>query len=129
MSYSILDSSCWIEYFNGTPLGQRFAVLIEEMDGLLVPSVCVTEVYGHALRHRGADDALVVLGGLVLFPIVDLDPNIAKLAAELSVEHGLPLADSIIYATARSHDATLLTLDSDFAGLPGVELVSGDALD
>lgn len=123
MSFEILDSSCWIEYFNGSAVGERLAPLVETSEKLLVPTVVLTEVYRHALRHRGADDALVVLGGMILNRIVDLDPNLAKRAAELGVEHRLPLADSVIYATARAHDATLRTLDSDFAGLPGVEVL------
>ena len=126
MTFEILDSSCWIEYFNGSPLGERFAGLIEEGANLLVPSLVLTEVYRHALRHRDGDVALVVLAGMILHPVVDLDPNVAKLAAELGVEHGLPLADSVIYATARTRDATLWTLDTDFEGLPGVEVLARD---
>ena len=127
MPSEILDSSCWIEYFNGSQIGERFAGLVEDGEHLLVPSIVLTEVYRHALRHRGADDALMVLGGMVLHHIVDLDPLLAKLAAELGVERGLPLADSVIYATARAHDATLHTLDAHFADLPGVELITRDA--
>ena len=127
MPSEILDSSCWIEYFNGSPIGERFAGLVEEGEHLLVPSIVLTEVYRHALRHRGADDALMVLGGMVLHHVVDLNPLLAKLAAELGVEHGLPLADSVIYATARAHDATLHTLDAHFTGLAGVELITRDA--
>jgi len=119
----ILDSSCWIEYFNGSPLGDRVAAIVENGEGLLVPSIVLTEVYRHALRHRGPDDAMAVLGGMVHAPVIDLDPNIAKLAAELGGEHGPPLADSLIYATARTNDATLWTWDTHFAGLPGVEMV------
>lgn len=123
MPSEILDSSCWIEYFNGSAVGERLAPLVEENEHLLVPSIVLTEVYRHALRHRGADDALMVLGGMILHEIVPLDPNLAKLAAELGVEHRLPLAASVIYATARARDATLRTLDTDFGGLPGVDLL------
>lgn len=124
MTFEILDSSCWIEYFNGSVVGERLAPRIEESDSLLVPSIVLTEVYRHALRHRGAEDALMVLGGMILHPIVDLDANLAKRAAELGVEHRLPLADSLIYATARVNGATLTTLDADFEGLPGVDVLS-----
>jgi len=129
VTFDILDSSCWIEYFNGSALGERFAELVEggEEKGLLVPSIVLTEVYRHALRHRGPDDATLVLAGMVRAPIADLDPNIAKLAAELGVEHGLPLADAVIYATARLRGATLWTTDTHFAGLAGVELLDRDS--
>ncbi|NJD19694.1 MAG: type II toxin-antitoxin system VapC family toxin [Gemmatimonadetes bacterium] len=127
MTSDVLDSSCWIEYFNGSPVGERLAATLEGSDRLLVPSIVLLEVYRHALRHRGPDDATRVLSGMALAAVVDLDPNIAKLAAELGVRHQLPLADSVIYATARAHDATLWTLDTHFAGLPRVRLLTRDA--
>lgn len=63
---------------------------------------------------------------MILHSIVDFDTNVAKLAAELGVQHGLPLAGSVIYATARTRDATLWTLDTDLEGLPGVEVLARD---
>ena len=51
---------------------------------------------------------------------MQLDGPLALEAARLSVELGLPMADSVIYATARSNGATLWTQDADFADLPGV---------
>lgn len=41
-------------------------------------------------------------------------------AAQLSADGGLPMADSILYATALAHGASLWTQDVDFGGLEGV---------
>ena len=115
-----------VEYFNGSDVGARFQTLIEDFETVLVPTICVAEVVRHALRHRGRDDALAAAGGMILCPLIELDANLALFAAETATEHGLPLADAIIYASARVHDAILWTLDTDFRGLPKVELVPRD---
>jgi predicted nucleic acid-binding protein len=52
---------------------------------------------------------------------VELDAALALRAAALGLRHKLPLADSIIYATAQAAAATVWTQDSDFEGLPGVK--------
>jgi predicted nucleic acid-binding protein len=55
--------------------------------------------------------------------MVDLDTTIALVAAKLSIDAGLPMADSVILATARVKNATLWTQDADFRGIEGVEYV------
>ncbi len=52
--------------------------------------------------------------------VQDLDERVALYAGEIGVEYGLPTADSVILATARIHEATLWTQDSDFQGVEGV---------
>lgn len=51
--------------------------------------------------------------------VVDLTPEIALIAADLSLERKLPMADAVILATARLHEAEVVTSDADFAGIPG----------
>jgi toxin FitB len=53
--------------------------------------------------------------------VVDLDATLAFEAAQLGVALKLALADSVILATARRHDAILWTQDEDFDGLPNVK--------
>ena len=50
-----------------------------------------------------------------------LDEDLAFQAARLGLNHKLPLADSIVLATARRREATVWTHDSDFEGLEKVE--------
>lgn len=117
---NVVDSSGWIEYFVAGPNARFFAPPIENAGELLVPSISVFEVYRHVLRERGADDALRAAAALQQGRQVELDADLALTAAELALEHRLPLADSIIYATAQVHGAVVWTQDSDFDGLDGV---------
>ena len=118
---NVLDSSAWIEVFVGGPRSAEFRPFLTNPAGLLVPSVCVTEVHRWMLRTAGPKEALRATAGMLQGRVIDLDAELAVAAAELGRRHGLPLADSIIYATARAHDAVVWTLDADFKGLEGVE--------
>lgn len=55
--------------------------------------------------------------------VADLDAELALEAARLAHENKLPMAEAVILATAYRHRAAVLTQDSDFEGLPGVEYV------
>ena len=120
---NVLDSSAWIELLNEGPNAPVFRPILQDVQRLLVPSVCITEVRRQALRFldRGRADRSV--GAMVRGTVVELDARLAALAAEVGLEHRLALADSIIYTTAQSRGATLWTMDADFEGLPGVEYV------
>lgn len=118
---NVVDSSAWLEYFaNGSNAG-FFARAIEDTDRLLVPSLVLFEVFKRVLQQRSEGEALQVVAVMRQGQVVDLDTPIALWAARLSVEHRLPLADSVILATTRARDATLWTQDADFKGLAGVQ--------
>lgn len=117
---SVVDTSGWIEYFTDAPNADHFAVVIEQPESLLVPSLSILEVFKWVLRERGEDDALQAAAVMQQSRVVELDAALALRAAKLGVEHKLPLADSIMYATAQAHDAVLWTQDADFEALPGV---------
>jgi predicted nucleic acid-binding protein len=117
---NVVDSSGWIEYLSGGSNAAFFRKPIESTEPLVVPSLSLFEVYRHMLRHVGREEALNVVAAMRSGTVVDLDDRLALEAAELSVETKLALADSIILATARAHDAELWTQDSDFEGLAGV---------
>jgi predicted nucleic acid-binding protein len=117
---NVVDSSGWIEYLSGGGNAAFFRTPIESDESLLVPSLSLFEVYRHMLRHIGRGEALNVVAAMRSRVLVELDDRLALQAAELSIETKLALADSIILATARAHDAELWTQDSDFEGLEGV---------
>ena len=117
---NVVDSSAWLEYFAAGPQAGRFAVAIEAPEDLLVPTIVLLEVTRRVMQQRGEDAALQVAALLHQGQIVALDSGLALAAAKLGLEHGLPLADSIIFATAQRFDATLWTMDADFDGLPNV---------
>ena len=60
--------------------------------------------------------------------VVELTAPLALEAARTSVTLGLPMAGSIILATARSSEATLWTQDADFASIEGVRYIAKDSV-
>ena len=117
---NVVDSSGWTEYLSGGGNADFFSRPIESDEPLLIPSLSLFEVYRHMLRHIGREKALNVVAAMRSGVLVELDAGLALEAAELSVETKLALADSIILATAHSHDAELWTQDSHFEGLEGI---------
>ncbi|MEZ4379319.1 MAG: type II toxin-antitoxin system VapC family toxin [Gemmatimonadales bacterium] len=120
---NLVDSSAWLEYFGGGPRAVEFADAIEDVARLLVPTIVVLEVCRRVMQQRGEDEALQVAAVLHQGRVVDLDSGLALSAAQLGVAHRLPLADSIILATAKQYSATVWTMDADFDGLPDVRYV------
>ena len=121
-SLIVLDSSCWLEYFAETPYAARFDAVIENPQALIVPVITIYEVIKKTARERGQELASIALTLMQQGRIVELDLNLALAATA----HNLPLADSLIYATAQAHDATLWTQDQHFEGLPGVKYFPKD---
>lgn len=112
----MLDSSCWIEYFADTERADLFHATIEAVDTLIVPVLTVYEVVKKLAREAGDETASEALSLMQRGRVVDVDLSLALDAAI----NGLPMADSLIYATARRHAAILWTQDAHFDGLPGV---------
>ena len=118
---NVVDSSAWLEYFADGPNAGFFAPAIEATVELIVPSIALLEVFKRLLQQRSESEALQAAAIMRQGKIVDLDGALALSAAEAGVTNKLPLADSIILATARRFDATVWTQDADFDGLPGVK--------
>ena len=118
---NVVDSSAWIEFFNGGPNAKFFEPAILATEDLVVPTIVLLEVYKHIRRHQGRDQALSAISGMRQGRVEDLDGRTALYAGELGVELGLPLADSVILATTRLSDAVLWTQDSDFEGMDDVQ--------
>ena len=120
---NVVDSSGWLEYFADGPNADFFAPAIENASELVVPSLSMYEVFKRVLQQRGEDDALQAVGAMAQGLVVDLNTEIAINAAKISVELRLPMADSIILATARAYSATFWTQDADFQDIEGVQYV------
>ena len=118
---NVVDSSAWLEYFADGPNAEDFAPIVKDPGNLLVPSVTVFEVFKRIRAQRDSEVALRAVSQMRRGRVVDLDADLAVAAADLSAELTLPLADSVILATARATEATLWTQDADFEGLDGVE--------
>jgi predicted nucleic acid-binding protein len=117
----VVDSSAWLEYFAEGPNAPHFAAAIEATESLVVPTITLLEVFKRIRQQRDESVALRYVALMQQSTVVDLDAALALRAAALGVRHKLPLADSIVYATAQAAGATLWTQDADFDGLPGVE--------
>ena len=118
---NLVDSSAWLEYFAAGARAGHVAAAIEDVEQLLVPTIVLVEVTRRVMSQRDEDAALQIAAVLHQGQVVPLDSSIALSAAHFGVAHKLPLADSIIYATARQFDATIWTFDADFRDLPGVK--------
>ncbi len=117
---NVVDSSAWIELLTDGPNARFFAEAVEDVERLLVPSICLQEVWRWVLPRRGREDALRVAATMKQGIVVALDSALAIEAAEIGTTLGLPLADSVVYATAMAHDAVVWTQDADFEDLAGV---------
>ena len=121
---NVVDSSGWLEYFADADNANSFAPAIEDTDHLIVPSLTIFEVFKKILGQRSESEALLAAAVMQQGRVVDLDADLSLEAARLSLDCKLPLADSVILATARSVKAELWTQDADFEGLPGVKYIA-----
>jgi toxin FitB len=121
---NVVDSSGWLEYFAAGPNAAAFAKPIQATGSLIVPSLALFEVFKRVMTQRGEDVALEAIALMRQGRVVPLDDSLALDAARLSVEHRLPMADSIILATALAHRATLWTQDADFEHVKGVRYLA-----
>lgn len=120
---NVVDSSGWLEYFADAPNADFFSAAIVDTEKLLVPSISLLEVFKRVCQQRDENAALSAIALMRQGEIIDLDGNLALKAAKLGIDHKLPLADSVILACARAHNATLWTQDADFEGLKQVKYI------
>ena len=118
---NVVDSSGWLEYFAKGKNAKFFIPPVQDLENLLVPTICIYEVFKRLVQDAGEEGALQAVGVMSCGSIIELDRKIALDAAQISLERKLAMADSIILATARAHDATLWTQDEHFKGIEGVE--------
>ena len=121
---NVVDSSAWLSYFAGDANAEAFSRPIENIEKLIVPSITITEVFKCILRQRGEDMALEAIAHMEQGRVISLDGALALDTAQYGVEYKLPLADSIIYATAQKFNALIWTQDTDFKSLEGVKYYS-----
>lgn len=114
----LVDSSGWIEFLGEGPLAERFAPFFEREERLIVPAIVLYEVYKKLLSVQGSSAADRFLSAALRARVVPIDERLALLAARISLDRRLAMADAMIYATALATQAHLVTSDSHFKGLP-----------
>ena len=118
---NVVDSSAWLAYFADEPTADFFAGAIEDTEFLVVPVVCLYEVFKVVLREKGEDDALQVLAAMRQGTVVDLDSDLSIEAASLGIQEKLAFADSVVFAVAQRYNAVLWTQDAHFEGKQNVQ--------
>ena len=118
---NIVDSSGWLEYFSGGLNAEHFLPPLQEPSSLIVPTITLYEVFKVVLRETSENEALQAIAAMQKGTVVDLTVSVAMNAAKLSMQHKLPMADSIILATAISYNCVIWTQDSDFENLQRVK--------
>ena len=117
----VVDTSGWLEYFTDGRNAAKFEdVILKNADKIIVPAVIIYEVFKKILIEKGENTAIQVIGQLKRYRSVDIDENMALMAAKFSKKYKLAMADSLIYAAAVKHRAELYTMDADFKELKGV---------
>jgi toxin FitB len=124
---NVVDSSGWLEYFAGSDNAAFFASAIEDTSQLLVPTISLYEVFKRLIQQIGISAAQTSLADMVAARVVDLNDSLSLSAAQISIDLKLPMADSIILATAREYGATLWTQDEHFKDIEGVKYIERKA--
>ncbi|MBU1359045.1 MAG: type II toxin-antitoxin system VapC family toxin [Gammaproteobacteria bacterium] len=118
----VVDTSAWIEWLVGSQIGKRLGAGFPGKVDCIVPTIVQLELYKWLMREADEDQADQVIAFTQKCRVVPMDTSIALLAAEMHRQHKLATADAIVYATASSAGASLLTCDSHFDGLPNVRM-------
>lgn len=120
---NLVDSCGWLEYFADGPNAAFFSPAVEDTGRLIVPAICLLEVFKRIHQQRGEHAALQAVAAMEQGRVVDLDAATAIAAARIGAQLGLPLADSVILATAKAHGALVWTQDADFKNVDGARYV------
>ncbi|MDP2842754.1 MAG: type II toxin-antitoxin system VapC family toxin [Acetobacterium sp.] len=117
---NIVDSSGWLAYFADEPSAEHFQIPLQDIESLVVPSITIYEVSKVVLRESGENEALQAVAAMQKGSVVALTTRLAIAASRISLQYRLPMADSIILATAMDSNATIWTQDIHFENIPGV---------
>jgi Predicted nucleic acid-binding protein, contains PIN domain len=118
---NIVDSSCWLEFFSGSSVGDKISPVIENTKELIVPSITLYEVFKKILIEVDEDSALLAVAHMKQGIVVELDSDLAIYAAKIGKDYQLAMADSIIYATSKKSNSILWTQDKHFKNLENVK--------
>ena len=118
---NIVDSSCWVEYLMNSEIGEKVAPIIENPNELIVPTITLYEMYKKLTLEKGKDYAQDVINYMQTGTVINLNTNLSLNAADISRNYKLPMADSIIYATALHYSAVLFSCDHHFENMPDVK--------
>jgi predicted nucleic acid-binding protein len=125
---NVVGSSSWLEYFADAPNADFFAEAIENVEELIVPVISIYEMFKRVYQQRGEGGVLQAVALMEQGNGVELDSPLALSAAKVSLDLKMPMADSMILATARHYGATLWTQDADFKEVDGIRYIHREKL-
>lgn len=120
----VVDSSGWVHYFMNGDLAEAYAGYLSKPGNIVTPTIILYEVYKKIKTTFTEEEAYLAMAQMQKTHLVPFSESLAYHAADISIEHKISMADAIIYATAISHQATLVTSDADFKDLPKVSYIS-----
>jgi predicted nucleic acid-binding protein len=120
---NVVDSSGWLEYLTDGVNARFFVSSIHDAENLVIPTICLYEVFERVLLELGEEKALDAIGMMSVGQAAELSRELAIESARISTETKLAMADSIILATARANNATLWTQDAHFKEIEGVKYI------
>jgi predicted nucleic acid-binding protein len=120
---NLVDSSGWLEFFSDSKNAETFAPAIKNTKELIVSTINLYEVYKKILIERDEKSALEAIGIMQQAKVIDINSSISIEAAKISFQLKIPMADSLIYITAKQNDAVVWTQDYDFKDLDNVKFV------
>ena len=120
----VVDSCGWMHYLMNGDLAEKYAPYLTKFDQIGTPTIVLYEVYKKIKSEFGEENAFLAASQMGRTQLIPLSESLACYAADISIEHKISMADSIIYATAREHQATLVTSNADFKGLPKVTYIT-----
>jgi predicted nucleic acid-binding protein len=103
-----------------TEVGTAVAPVIENPSELIVPTITLYEVYKKLLAEKGEIYALDVVSYMQTGTVIELNTGLSLSAAQISREHKLPMADSIIYATSLHYSAVIFSCDKHFKDISNI---------
>ena len=121
---NVVDSSGWLEFFADAPNADFFARPIQDAKNLIVPTLSIFEVFKRISEQRGEHDALQAVAVMQQGKVVDLTLALALDSARTSLDRRLPMADSVMLATAEAFGAVFWTQDADFSDVEGVKYIA-----
>lgn len=122
MKSRVIDSSVWISFFCDLSWSEQGQKYLQDVS-LIVPSIVLFEVYRKLRKTRNESEAMIAVAQIGKNQVIPLDSSLALAAGDVSLQHGLAMADAIVYTTALLHHAELFTRDNDFRSLAGVTVV------
>lgn len=119
----IVDSCGWLEWFTDGKLADQYKAYLTDPDNILMPAIILYEVYKILKREVGEEKALLAAGYMKNSLVIPLDDTLALVAADISLQEKLAMADAIIVAISRVYNCKIISSDVDLKEQTNVDYI------